>query len=232
METLPLRLSHPKDEGTLQTAKSLTYAALLTEEQLASLLDHLAPSFLMPVSGVLGPDEFFLGRDEFLRRYRDYLEASFSGSSIDGRGLTLLMTPAIEDAYAMEVRPGGYLIKALAPMIQIRAHDFIFSPEERAFHSSIHGSGAIPWGIQFSYPQIATDPKSGEVIEVLKSEACVCSPLFKKLTSWMRRETMPTPFLARGERKVATFRVGRESQEWAAGHGGLHKIGLTLWNKK
>ena len=92
----------------------------------------------------------------------------------------------------------------------------------------MHSKEAITWGLQFSFPQIYSNSIKNEVVEVYKDKNYTNTQLFKELAVWMRRQTLPTPFMYKNKRINAQFRLGKKCINWINTHAQLAHTGLTI----
>lgn len=227
-----MKRSHPKIEGTLQASKWLSHRALVDSSELENLLEALTPFSIYNVSELVELDKVEISHEDFLVKYVDYITSLKAGLIPDETPLKPYFSAAFsaspEALYAMEAKEGKYIVKALAPVVQLSLHHFVYSPEQRRFHSMVHAKNAITWGLQFSYPQIYSNSKTHDVVEIFKDTTFPNTNLFKTLAKWMRAHTTPTPFIIDGKPLNATFRLGKKSQQWIVNHPQLNQIQLKL----
>jgi len=209
MQKNMLKISTRDNEGEMKTAKFMNHRAKLSSGELEALFAFLGPLYLVRASGIMPEKEFLMSVDEY----------------ISDTNCAVMLSKTLDPFYLQEVRPGGYIVKAVSPIVQLRPHNFMFSKVDHSFHSGVLGRDVIPWGIQCSFPQIYTHSHSGDVVESLKSAECINTPLYKRLAQWMRRNTLPVPFLLDGKRVVAPFRSGKIDRET---HLELEKRGLNI----
>ena len=118
--------------------------------------------------------------------------------------------------YTVPVDGDRQIIKVKKPVIQMQAHRIGYSSLDGKFRPMVMGKESISWGIQFSYPQIYED--SGKVVKVNESDQFPNTARFKKMQRWMRRHTIPTPFLADGKRVNVPMRLGKQCLPWINTH--------------
>ena len=165
-----MKLSHPKIEGILQASKWLSHRALIDSIELENLFETLFPFFIYNVSELVALDKAEISHEDFLVRYVDYIASLKAGLVPDEAPLkpyfSAVFSASREALYAMEAKEGKYIIKPLAPVVQLSLHHFVYSSEEQRFHSMIHARNAVTWGLQFSYPQIYSNSKTLDIVEV------------------------------------------------------------------
>lgn len=227
-----MKLSHPKIEGALQASKWLSHRALIDSIELESLFEALSPFFIYNVSELVALDKAEISHEDFLVKYVDYIASLKAGLVPDEAPLrpyfSAVFSVSNEAIYAMEAKEGKYIIKPKAPVVQLSLHHFVYSSEERRFHSMIHARNAVTWGLQFSYPQIYSNSKTLDIVEVYKNSDYPNTKLFKALAKWMRVHTTPTPFVIEGKPLNATFRLGKKTKQWIGNHPQLGQIKLKL----
>jgi len=219
-----LRNSTPAIEGTLHLSKALKSQLLLDAEEMRALFDHLPPFSLYNVSQPIAPDRVCF--EDFLEQYAAYVEGIERGELIDEAPLrpyfSALLTTDPSALYAQEVAGGRVLVRAIAPVVQLQGHHFLFSEEQKKFLPAVRGHGSITWGIQISCPQLYQDPKTQEVKKVERSSPNAA--LYHQLARWLRSNTLPTPFLFEGERINAPIRLGKRCFPWINNHPQLTKL--------
>ncbi|NGX60374.1 MAG: hypothetical protein KR126chlam3_01547, partial [Chlamydiae bacterium] len=131
--------------------------------------------------------------------------------------------------YAMPLKENKYLIKAKRPVIQLQRHHFIYSD---GFYSGIIGEKSITWGIQFSYPQLFLDTKTGIIGKVEKNDRFPNTALFQRLTKWVRDNTSATPFCIKEKRVNQPIRLGKKCFSWINNHPELKERGLYVAARK
>lgn len=227
-----MKLSHPKDEGVLQTSKCLSHRALVDIGEMQALLDSLPPFSIYNVSEVVSLGNARISAEEFLTKYIDYVTDLKAGIFLDETPLkptfSCVFSSSPDALYAMEVKAGQYIIKPIQPVVQLSFHHFIFSPELLQFHSMVHSKQSVSWGLQFSYPQIYSNSLNGDVVEVFKNKNSPNTKLFQALAKWMRKATTPVPFLLNSKKIHASFRLGKGCFSWIHAHPHLAGAGLKV----
>ncbi len=202
----------------MQVSKWLSIPALLGAEELEALLNELAPVQLFVTGQVL--ESAFFPIDQFLAQYRRYL-ANFSKELP-----TMLWTTTAEAIEIRHVEGKGELARPILPIVQVQPHTFSYSPLDGKYRSQVRGEGAISWGLQFSYPQIYENPTTRAIEKI--DESFPNTALFRKLQRWVRRNTLPTPFVAEGNRTNVPIRLGKGCFEWINNHPQLAAAGIEV----
>ncbi|NGX50752.1 MAG: hypothetical protein K1060chlam2_00603 [Chlamydiae bacterium] len=227
-----MKLSDPKIEGVLHASKHLTHRALLDTAEMQSLLESLPSFSIYNVSEIVTLQNARFSIEDFLAKYIDYVAVLKAGVPLDEAPFKRIFSTAFSASskalYAMKVKEGEYIIKPIKPVVQLSLHHFIFSKEQRRFHSMVHSEESISWGLQFSYPQIYTNSLGGEVVEVFKDRDDPNTKLFQALAKWMRGATTPVPFNLDGKKTNATFRLGRGCFSWIHSHPHLSDARLEV----
>lgn len=225
-----IRISQPQTEGLLQASKWLTFRVLLGMNELSALIEALPPFFIYNVSRLAPASELLISKKTFKEAYCHYLTALEKGDLLQALPpcFSSIWTTLESSIYAFEAKKNQFIIKPILPPLQLSHHQFCFSPINQTFHSMLHSHEAIPWGLQFSYPQIFSNSLDGKVMQVLKNPNMPNTALFFALSKWIRNETRPTPFLFEGKRFNPTFRIGKHSLKWAEQHLKLTPLKLRI----
>ena len=167
-----LRLSRPDIEGHLQTSRPLFARALLSASGMERLFAHLGSFNMVNVRGLVGESE--IENATFLEDYKTYVDRLLGGESAPAPpSFTAAIGTSKEDFYAFEVKPERFLIKLARPAIQMRPFSFSFSEKDGTFYPMVCGEGALSWGVEFSFPQIA-QLGGGTLIKPLSEGAPQC----------------------------------------------------------
>ena len=210
-----MRISTADLEGVLCVSKALKHQLLVDGQEMEDLFQALGNFSIYNVSGIAGSDFGCISHETFLQKYSQYVELLKSGSEPCDAEFRYFFSSifTVDDAslYAVEVKPGRYLIKAISPVLQLQLHRFSFSALDEKFHPMVLGTGSRSWGIHFSYPQLFQDPKT---LEFSNTRNCPNTALYKKLALWTRANTLPAPFLYQGRRLTAPIRLGKNCFSW------------------
>lgn len=221
-------VSTPEKEGDYQAAKWLKVPVLADAEEFAALFQRLGSFGLYLLGTPAAESSLQITPEAFLFAVRGWigkLQAGFAPSMSDCRTvLAAALTSDPECLWMQELSQGRTLMKIRRPVIQVQAHFFSYSPDEKSFHSMVFGKESIFWGVQFSYPQIFME--SGEPRKVDSSFAN--SALFQEIRRWSRDETRATPFLIGEERVNVPIRLGKRCFSWIAHHPQLVKYNLGV----
>lgn len=226
---MTLRTSSPALEGLYQGSKYLKHHLLCDAAELALLFEKAAPFRLYPLTGL--NDGEAIDPNRFLTEYESWIEMLKEGKVPPDASLRKILAAAMtaepEALWKQEVPGGRFIVKIGKPVIQIQAHFFTYSPIDEVFRSMSMGSGAIFWGLQFSYPQIYQDPKTMEFFEVDESPN---TELFQTIKQWVRDTTRATPFVVNGKKTNVPIRLGKNCFSWIENHPQLkdQKISVAL----
>lgn len=151
----------------IQAAKWLSVQALLSRDEMQDLMNSLGEFSLYPTHAVyLGTQ---LTKDYFLEVYAEYIRLLTQGElPADHPFRSLFSSIWTTDISSVATIPMGekQLCRAIKPIVQLQYHTLGYSPLDGKFRSMVMGSGSIPWGIQFSYPQLFQEPITQKVIKV------------------------------------------------------------------
>lgn len=220
------------DEPPLQASKWSQVPVLLDIDEMTALFDHLGEFSLYQCASVKPLGQGVIGKDEFLLHYESYINNLKNGRLPIASDFQPWFSPAMsatpEALYTIPVGQGQQLIRIAKPIIQLQAHTFDYSPFDKKFRSMIFGSESIPWGIQFSYPQLFMNPTTKQVEATRNSPELPNSALFHSLQKWMRQRTIPTPFRAEGILYKVPIRLGKQCLTWINRHPQLIHKGIIV----
>lgn len=229
---IPFRISSPIQEGLLQVSKWMKVQILLDQEEILDLFRKLDPFYLIAVSKPVKEQSALLAKNDFLQVYLEYIQSLKKGKVLQNsyfrEYFSCAMTRSKEIFYAMPVSEERFLIKPVLPVVQMQMHQFLFSFTEKIFYPMVLGKKTVNWGIQFSYPQFYQDPKTKEILRVIKKDLFPNTELFALLMKWVRQCTIPTPFLIEEERINATIRIGKKCMSWIHLHPQLQELGIKV----
>ena len=201
---MTIRTSTLAQEGAYQGSKYLKYQVLCDAEELVQLFDS---SFSIHPLG-LGDG----GPTSFLPEYASVIEELKQGRLPVVRLPTCAFAEDPEALWKQEVPGGRYLMKIGKPVVLVQPHFFTYSPIDGVFRPMTLSQASIFWGLQFSFPQIAQDPKTMEFFEVDPS------PLWQKIKHWVRNSTRATPFVVDGKKMNVPIRLGKNCFSWINRH--------------
>lgn len=227
------RISTPAQEGVLRVSKWLKFQVLLDNTEMEELFNHLDNFLLFTVSGWVRKEKASLSKNEFISLYSDYICYLKNGEipPVDQFKIPFssVLTRTPDLLYAQDVGQERFLIKALKPVIQLQAHHFFLSDVDYKYHPMVLSDESISWGLQISYPQIFQDPLSSDFSKVTVSSDFPNSELFILLTKWLRRHTLPTPFVYRDVKTHVPIRIGKRCLPWIRAHPQLVKRKLEVF---
>lgn len=210
----------------LQASKWLSIQALVSEDEMESLLTGLGEFSIMMTSPSDSPE---IGHDEFLAGYRRYCQTIRNGDLPEPSAFRALFSTfwtKDETAYVKVPVSGKLLCRAVKPVVQLQYHLMGYSKEEKKFRPMVMGKGSIPWGIQFSYPTLFQDQKAQKVLKV--GDDFPNTALFQEFRRWIRKETIPTPFLVEGKQINIPMRIGNQARNWINHHPQLCEYALKV----
>ncbi|MBA3816786.1 MAG: hypothetical protein H0X29_09785, partial [Parachlamydiaceae bacterium] len=187
------------EETPLQTSKWLKVQVLLDADEMRNLCDSLGEFHFFLCGSVSNQGEGELSKEIFIEHYHNYISALKQGKLPEQASyrqwFSPVMTHSTDALYAILIGETKQLIRVASPVVQLQAHHMGYSDVDGKFRPMVFGSDSIPWGIQFSFPQLFRDDATKEVKQVRNSSEFPNSQLFQALQKWMRAHTVPTPFV-------------------------------------
>jgi hypothetical protein len=214
-------------------AKFQKSSVLLEEEELRLLLSMLNKEvgkiYLYRIGAVIEEGQLLVSMENFLDQYRDYLNALKNNGELQ-QSFSLALTVDPKTLYAIDVGDGRKIAKLHSPSIHITSTAICYLPELHTFKEKVYGHDLIPWGLQFSYPQLFQDPESQAISNPLQEGANAL--LFKQQQRWIREHTKPTFFFTeQGEVRTA-IRLGKHCFSWIHTHPKLQEAGIRVDHKQ
>jgi hypothetical protein len=229
-----LRTSSPDAEGTLQVSKQLKFQVLLDISEMKTLFENLGAFYLCAVAEPTSLDKALIPQQEFLEQYAAYIDGLKRGKLVDEKPLRRFFSSAwttdLGAVYAMLLPSDKCLVKPIKPLIQLQGHHFFYSHLDHLFHPMVFSRESVSWGIQFSYPQLCQHPRTSDILKVGMGEDFPNTPLFQKLSKWLRDHTLPTPFVMDGKRVNAPIRIGKQCLSWIGKHPQLIQKGIEIFS--
>lgn len=231
----PLQSASLEDVPPMQVSKLLRVQALLETAEMQSLFKELGHFYIYLAGTVVDKDKGYVSHEEFIQRYADYLQVLKSGKSPEDAlyrpYFSSIFTTIPDILYAAHFEDGRQLIRAARPVVQLQLHRMDFSPVDGKFRPMILGIDSISWGIQFSYPQLFQNPSTKQPENVGETDDFPNTRLFRTLQRWIRHNTLPTPFIAAGQKINVPIRLGKQCLAWINTHPHLLKKGLQVETK-
>lgn len=219
-------------EGPFQVSMWLTLPALMDAQELGCLFEALGEFRIHRIGSVLSRQEGNISREAFLACYGAYI-----GDLKEGRAptdpryrqyLSAALTVDDEAVYAVALPDERHIIKIRRPVLQLQPHTLGYSPLDGKFRSMVRGENTVSWGVQYGYPQVFQNPKTGAIEKIDQSESFPNTALFRKLQRWVRHNTLPTPFEVGGVRTNVPIRLGKQCFSWINRHPQLVAQGIRV----
>ncbi len=216
----------------MEASKWLKVQALVDASEMQDLF-HTLGDFKIYVTGTITPrGEGSIGHAKFLEAYKSYVE-DLKNRRIPDEGVyrhlfSSVFTISPEFVNVMPIGEERQLIKVLRPVIQLQAHHLDYSIHDGKFRPMVFGIDSVTWGLQFSYPQLFKDSISNEVLTVTENENFPNTRLFHDLQRWIRRQTIPTPFIVENKKINVPMRLGKQCLSWINEHPQLKAKRLTI----
>ncbi len=232
MSLFPFQIEPSLKHAGLQGSKWLTFRVLAETNDIAELMATCPTLLLCNVSERVEKGRALITTEGFLRCYQNYIETLQNKKNpVRGELRPFFSAAWTLDPGALGAMPAGqerWIIKPLLPVVQLSSHFFHFSQESQQFHSMVYSQDAIPWGLQFSYPQLYTQPGLEEAHASLKQPDLPNHALFLTLKEWVKAKTRPVRWVFQGKKITATFRMTRSVGTWMGDHPLLRQVGLRL----
>ncbi len=220
-----LRISCPAKEGVYQGAKWLKTQVLCDAVELKALFAAFSPFSIFPLTGL--SEGLPISESAFLDEYDAWMVKLQRGelpSEVSLRAfLAAAFTEDLEALWLQEVPGKRYLTKIAKPLLQVQSAWFSYSALDGEFRPMTLGPRSIFWGLQFSYPQVYQEARTGELKETIRGA------LFEKLRPWVREFTRATPFVVGGRRVNSPIRLGKNCFSWIHHHPQLKAQGIQIY---
>lgn len=221
--------SATKAEPPLRVSRWLSLQVLLDADELEGLLTALDNPHMVCVGGVVPRGAAVWSREQFLEDYENYIEHLKLGQQELAPKLRMMMSSAwsreIDAFYSLPCPEGRELVKARLPVVQLQPHRLAYSKLEGKFRAMVQGEDSLSWGLQFSYPQLYQETETGEVKE---ANALSGGKLYRELHRYLRKVSVPTPFLVGGVTHNVPMRLGKNCFAWVNELPQLARHGITV----
>lgn len=217
----------------LQASKWLQIQMLLDIQEMRSLFDEIGDVFIYLVGKVTAIGEETLSKEVFLEKYQHYISQLKKGEELDSlteyrHWFSSALSLAPDHVFSIPAGSGNQLTRAQKPIVQLQLHMMGYSSLEKKIRPMVLGKGSIYWGIQFSYPQLYLNPLTKKIENVLTEDGYPNTELFHTIQSWMRKNTVPTPFLIDEQRINVPIRLGKQCFSWINHHPQLQALGIKV----
>lgn len=222
----------PNTLSTMGMAQWTPLRALLDIDEMRTLCTHLPPFSLYQAGSVLPLGEGCLSLEQFLSAYSEYVSALQQGKTPPYKQLRHALCAfwsAEENAIAVQaVSENEQVLSPAIPLIQLQPHAFCYSAFDHSFRSMVFGPTSMPWGLQWSHPQVYQDPITQAIYKVADAPNKPNNLLFRTLQRWMRHHTEPLQVLVAGKRTCLPIRVGPGCLKWMQTHPQFDKWKIEL----
>jgi hypothetical protein len=218
-----------KNSPPLQVSKWVKIPLLVDVHEMEELIQQIPVFKLYDVQRITHQDEGIYDPSHFLDKYRSYVAYLKQGEIpplAEFRFIFSTLWSVTDSAlYALPAQEGKRLLKALKPSVQTQLNQIRYAKEEKVFRSQVFSSDSISWGLQIGFPHLFLDPTTCETGKTRDFENM---PLFSAIQRWIRRATVPTPFLVEGARINSPIRLGKGCFSWIASHPQLRECGIEI----
>lgn len=209
-------------ELPLQASKWLDIQLLIDAEEMKQLFLALGEFKIFRVGAVCRSDEGEISKQDFLASYECYINALKNGKLPHEKDYRPFFSSVItiNDDHLFQIPVGNdrRIIRVEKPVLQLQVNKIAYSSADGKFRAMVFGKNSILWGLQVSYPQLYQDALTKEVFTVDESPKFPNTSLFRKLQLWVRRQTIPTPFMVDEKRINVPMRLGKCCLSWINSH--------------
>ena len=227
-----LRRITPKEAKPLMASKWLHLQLLVDKEEMQDLLSFCGDFFMFSTMGVTEQGKGQISKGAFLSSWSRYIDTLKEGNVPKDEEFrfyfTLALTKDLDSCVAIDVGQDREILQSISPIVQAQLHRFDYSFVDGKFRPMVFGPDTISWGIQLSYPQLYQSPITRQIESALDSSKFVNAGLFHHIQSWVRKKTVPTPFLAEGKRVNVPIRIGLNCFRWISKHPELQARKLEI----
>jgi hypothetical protein len=230
----------PQQAPVFLASKWLHIDLLVDADQMKDLFSCLlalgADLALFSSMGLQPRGKNALSIEQFLAAWQKYIETLQSGNAPQDADFrfffTAILTGETKAVKAIDIQGDKEIITPCEPVVQIQLHRFIYSSLDQTFRSMIFGRSSVSWGVRFSYPQVFQYPHVRHIEDALDEKQFVNARVFSSIRQWVRKHTMPTPFVVDEKRVNVPIRIGKECLSWINGHAELieRNIKVEKWN--
>lgn len=186
--------------------------------------------FLFRSSGIHAIESLKVSSDDFLRAWDRYMTALTDSTKVNDsafrQDLSLYMTLSDSAVAIQEVSQMRGMIIPTAPSVTMQLHRFrIGLVDEQEIGkikpkilSAVFGPQTISWGVTLSYPQIAQNGITKEIVRALQDPSCENRLLWRAIQAYIRKITVPFPLIIQGVPIWAPIRIGRRAISWIQRH--------------
>ena len=203
-------------------SKWLSHQVFLDEEEMCNLLKEMGEVYLFS-TGVIYPEgQGEISQETFLNGYTHYVDSLKKGKIPDEASyrtlFSVVFTQNKDHVFPLAISEGRQIFRVSKPVIQLQQHRFDYSTADEKFYPMVFGQNSILWGVQFSYPQLYQDGMTKQILNVTPTLDFPNTLLFRKIQLWIRRSTIPTPFMIKGKKINVPMRLGKECLHWINSH--------------
>lgn len=223
MDTLyPERIS-TKDAPVFLASKWLHFDFLVETVEIKELFDSIeAPLYLFSTMGVQQNGKNSIAMRDFFDCWQRYIDTLKSGKSVQDSDIrfffTACLTRDLKALRTQQLANEREVIIPYEPIVQMQLHRFSYSQTDNKFHSQAFGDESVSWGVRLSYPQLYQYPHTRVVENALDETKFINASLVPTIRAWLRKMTLPTPFIVDGVQINEPMRIGRGCFSWINNH--------------
>ena len=224
-----MMLLPPNTLSAMSMAQWTPLRALLDIDEMHALCTQLPLFSLYQAGNVLPIGKGIIPLQHFLSAYAEYISALRQGKPPPYKQLRHALCAfwsAEKDSIAVHaVSTDQQVLSPALPLIQLQPHAFCYSPFDQSFRSMVFGPTSMPWGLQWSHPQVYQHPTTQAIYKVAAEPKKPNTLLFRTLQRWMRHHTQPLQVSVEGKRTCLPIRIGPNCLKWIH-----HYPQLNAWN--
>lgn len=213
-----------------QAAKWLQLQTLLDPQEMQILFQELGDFSIFITGSLQSRGNSSLSAQDFLSVYTRYIQQLQSGTIPSLKEFQQVFASVFtKDTSCVRVKEldkDREMVQVVRPVVQLQMHQMGYSPLDGKFRSMVRGKESIAWGVQFSYPQLFQDPETGGIEKV--DERYPNTELFRTLQKWMRKNTIPTPFIVDDQKVNVPIRLGKMCFGWINSHPQLGNLRVAV----
>lgn len=216
------------DPKPLQVSKWIKIPFLVEGEEMEDLLRFLPAFTIYDVQKLTQKGEGIYKTNEFLECYRDYVALLKKGEIPPyAQFRTLFSGVWSVDPTALYELPveERRLWKVCKPVVQCQINQVRYDSGQKKIVNQVYSKDSLSWGIQFGFPHLYLNEAT---LEIGKTDHFPNKALFAALQSWIRRSTLPTPFVIDGIKINSSIRLGKQCFRWINRHPQLKEQGLHV----
>lgn len=208
-------------------SKWISLDALIDENEMQDFLLHLNPLLLLTSQNLSEKNPFKLESDHFLQIYKSYISCLKKSEMPEYRDFKkyfyLFLSSNTNDIYIRKIGEKKEALTINSPLVEVKPICLTISSVDQSIRVMPLNPNGILWGFRFSFPQII-QKGGGHDIEQIDFQKHPNGQLFKRLRTWMRENTKPTPFIINEKKVNLPIRLGKKCFSWINYHPQFNEL--------